>query len=346
MQQQIPTFTQNAPDHDVLVVADEGDLFGEYLPYRTWDARPVAGTAGLVADELASGASSYGAARSSRTASSGWPIAPCARSTTTPGSRCASVGEAATRTKSREVGELVATTSEVGRSSSSPPSRAQELTFRAWNGQLRQPILLTTPQAAGHGLAAAGLPASVHASSTRSASTSRKPNARPTRNEPCIRNEMGSRRTCQSDIPNAAPRSLGGRSLAPCCRRRRRSAYTVFVTNEKDNTVTRHRQREARGDQDLQGRPAPARHHPVEGRQVADRLHQRRQHHPGLRHQDLRAGEDPAVRARPGAVHPASVRQPALRRQRGRQPRHRRRHRAAARCWPTSRSASSPRAWA
>ena len=48
VQQQIPTFTQNAPDYDVLVVADEGNLFGEYLPYRTWDARPVAGTAGLV----------------------------------------------------------------------------------------------------------------------------------------------------------------------------------------------------------------------------------------------------------------------------------------------------------
>ena len=50
MQQQIPTFTQNAPDYDVLVVADEGNLFGDYLPYRTWDPRPVAGTAGLVAE--------------------------------------------------------------------------------------------------------------------------------------------------------------------------------------------------------------------------------------------------------------------------------------------------------
>ena len=50
VQQQIPTFTQNAPDYEVLVVADEGNLFGDYLPYRTWDARPVAGTAGLVAE--------------------------------------------------------------------------------------------------------------------------------------------------------------------------------------------------------------------------------------------------------------------------------------------------------
>ncbi|MGA7115706.1 MAG: ABC transporter substrate-binding protein, partial [Hyphomicrobium sp.] len=47
IQQQIPTFTQKLPPHDVLLVADEGELFGEYFPYRTWDARPVAGTAGL-----------------------------------------------------------------------------------------------------------------------------------------------------------------------------------------------------------------------------------------------------------------------------------------------------------
>ena len=40
--------TQDAPEHDVVVVADESDVFGEYLPYRTWDPRPVAGTQGLI----------------------------------------------------------------------------------------------------------------------------------------------------------------------------------------------------------------------------------------------------------------------------------------------------------
>ena len=60
IQEQIPAFTQNVPDYDVLVVADEGGQFGDYLPYRSWDARPVAGTQGLVADELASGARAVG----------------------------------------------------------------------------------------------------------------------------------------------------------------------------------------------------------------------------------------------------------------------------------------------
>ena len=49
IQQQMPVFTQGAPSYDVLVVADEREVFGPYLPYRTWDPRPVAGTAGLKA---------------------------------------------------------------------------------------------------------------------------------------------------------------------------------------------------------------------------------------------------------------------------------------------------------
>ncbi|HET6467121.1 MAG TPA: ABC transporter substrate-binding protein, partial [Geminicoccaceae bacterium] len=48
IQSQMPVFTQNVAAYDVLVVADESEVFGEYLPYRTWDARPVAGTQGLV----------------------------------------------------------------------------------------------------------------------------------------------------------------------------------------------------------------------------------------------------------------------------------------------------------
>ena len=48
-QRQIPVFTQRAPEHDVAVVADESEVFGAYIPYRTWEPRPVAGDAGLVA---------------------------------------------------------------------------------------------------------------------------------------------------------------------------------------------------------------------------------------------------------------------------------------------------------
>jgi ABC transporter substrate binding protein (PQQ-dependent alcohol dehydrogenase system) len=49
VQQQLPLITQNAPPYDVAFVADESQVFGEYMPYRTWDPRPVVGTQGLIA---------------------------------------------------------------------------------------------------------------------------------------------------------------------------------------------------------------------------------------------------------------------------------------------------------
>lgn len=43
VQKQMPVFTQNAKKYDVLVAADEAGIFAEYLPYQTWDPRPIAG---------------------------------------------------------------------------------------------------------------------------------------------------------------------------------------------------------------------------------------------------------------------------------------------------------------
>ncbi len=42
----VPVFTQDV-EYDVLIVADGVGEFGEYLAYRTWEPRPVAGTQGL-----------------------------------------------------------------------------------------------------------------------------------------------------------------------------------------------------------------------------------------------------------------------------------------------------------
>jgi len=47
-QSDVAVFTQ-VDDYDVLLFADEQGQFGEYLEYRTWNARPVIGTQGLVA---------------------------------------------------------------------------------------------------------------------------------------------------------------------------------------------------------------------------------------------------------------------------------------------------------
>jgi ABC transporter substrate binding protein (PQQ-dependent alcohol dehydrogenase system) len=48
IRKQMTDLTQRLPDYDVMIVADESEVFGDYLPYRTWDPRPVVGTQGLV----------------------------------------------------------------------------------------------------------------------------------------------------------------------------------------------------------------------------------------------------------------------------------------------------------
>jgi ABC transporter substrate binding protein (PQQ-dependent alcohol dehydrogenase system) len=48
-EQQMALLTQSAPDYDVIFVVDEDEAFGDYLLFNTTDPRPVVGTQGLVA---------------------------------------------------------------------------------------------------------------------------------------------------------------------------------------------------------------------------------------------------------------------------------------------------------
>ena len=47
VESQMAVFTQSAPEHHVVVVADESQVFGPYVPFHTWSPAPVAGTDGL-----------------------------------------------------------------------------------------------------------------------------------------------------------------------------------------------------------------------------------------------------------------------------------------------------------
>jgi ABC transporter substrate binding protein (PQQ-dependent alcohol dehydrogenase system) len=143
IQQQIPAFTQNAADHDVLLVADEAGQFGEYFPYRTWDARPVAGTQGLASMSWHPALEQWGATqfqnRFRRLA--GRSMRPLDYDVWV---AVRSVGEAATRTGSASPKALIAYLK-------SPDFdlaafKGRKLTYRNWNGQLRQPILVATPK--------------------------------------------------------------------------------------------------------------------------------------------------------------------------------------------------------
>jgi ABC transporter substrate binding protein (PQQ-dependent alcohol dehydrogenase system) len=141
IQQQIPSFTQNAPAYDVLLVADEGEQFGEYFPYRTWDARPVAGTQGLMPMSWHAALELWGATqfqnRFKRLANR--PMRPLDYDAWV---AVRSVGEAATRTRSAEPRALIPYI----RSSEFDLAafKGRKLSYRSWDGQLRQPILVGT----------------------------------------------------------------------------------------------------------------------------------------------------------------------------------------------------------
>jgi ABC transporter substrate binding protein (PQQ-dependent alcohol dehydrogenase system) len=139
VQRQLPVFTQNAAAHDVVVVADESEVFGEYLPYRTWDPRPVAGTQGLVPTAWHRAHEQWGGTqmqnRFERHAGrwmrerdyAAWMAV-------------RAIGEAVTRTGSSD--PKVLRDHLRGDQFQLPAFKGEGLTFRLWNQQLRQPILL------------------------------------------------------------------------------------------------------------------------------------------------------------------------------------------------------------
>ncbi len=143
IQKQIPVLTQGAPDHDIVVVADEGDAFGEYLPYRTWDPRPVAGTQGLIPTAWHRSHEQWGGTQIQRRlrkiAGRDMTVRDYAN-----WAAMRSIGEAVTRTNSAEPekirGHLMGDKFRLAAFKGTP------LTFRHWNQQLRQPVLLAAPR--------------------------------------------------------------------------------------------------------------------------------------------------------------------------------------------------------
>ena len=142
-QADMPQFTQ-VDDYDVLIVADEQGLFGDYLMYRTWDPRLVAGTQGLVPTAWDRTVEQWGAAqlqkRFTAMADRGMSAKDYAA-----WAAVRSIGEAATRTKSNDFEAMK--TFIVGDKFELAGFKGRKLSYRPWNGQLRQPIPVTTARA-------------------------------------------------------------------------------------------------------------------------------------------------------------------------------------------------------
>jgi len=139
-QRQMPLFTQNAPDYDVLIAADESDVFGGYLPYRTWDARPVAGSGGLVPTSWDRSHELWGAQQLQNRFRRMFHRGMSARDNQA-WVAMRMIGDAVSRAKTADPKTIL----EVMRSPDFEVAdfKGVKLTLRAWNQQLRQPILLT-----------------------------------------------------------------------------------------------------------------------------------------------------------------------------------------------------------
>lgn len=142
-QAEMPLFTQTA-EYDVVLVADERGDFGEYVPYHTWYPRPVAGTQGLTPTGWHKTVETYGAAQLQKRFEE----------------------HAGRWMNDRDFAAWIAVRSvaaAVGKLKSSDPAairqlalsgelpldgfKGRKLSYRDWNGQLRQPIPVVQPRA-------------------------------------------------------------------------------------------------------------------------------------------------------------------------------------------------------
>ncbi len=138
-QSEIPLLTQGIK-YDILIVADEWGDFGDYLMYRTWNPRPVAGTQSLFPTGWYWTVEQWGAtqlqARFNKLAKrkmrdkdfAAWVA-------------IRSISEAATRLKSTDYEKI---TDYIQSSQFALAAyKGRKLSYRPWSGQLRQPIAVT-----------------------------------------------------------------------------------------------------------------------------------------------------------------------------------------------------------
>jgi ABC transporter substrate binding protein (PQQ-dependent alcohol dehydrogenase system) len=144
LQSRIPELTHASGDYDVLIVADSAGTFGAYLLFNTWDSRLVAGTHGLAAvawdpqfKEYAARGVQYRfflkASREMTERDYGSLLA------------TAVFGEAITRGNTGPDASAIRSYL-LSDQFSVPANKGEGLSFRHWDLQLRQPLLLFGPR--------------------------------------------------------------------------------------------------------------------------------------------------------------------------------------------------------
>ncbi len=142
--QEVPLFTQDFGQYDALIVADELHDFGRYILFNTWEARPVIGSEGLQAEAWGPAVEQWGAAQlqSRFEEAHGRRMQPRDYAAW---AALRAIGEAVTRTKAADAATVRSYL--LGPDFELAGFKGRPLTFRGWNGQLRQPIPLLHPRA-------------------------------------------------------------------------------------------------------------------------------------------------------------------------------------------------------
>lgn len=141
---EVPLFTQDLPEHDLLLVADEPGDFARYIAYNTWTPRLLAGSEGAKPLGWAGVVEQNGAAqlqnRFREMTAREMQAADYAA-----WAAIAAIGDAVTRAQSTDPVTLRAyLLSDKARIAG---FLGRPLSFRNWDGQLRQPIPIVTERA-------------------------------------------------------------------------------------------------------------------------------------------------------------------------------------------------------
>ena len=139
VQRLLPTFSQDADDHDVVIAADATDYFARYLSYHLWTPRPVMGSGGLRPVTFHGAHEAWGATQyHTRFEEVAGRFVQQEDYNVWLALRV--IGEAVTRAMTAAPDEIrdyvLSDAFELA------AFKGQKVTFRDWNGQLRQPILL------------------------------------------------------------------------------------------------------------------------------------------------------------------------------------------------------------
>lgn len=131
-------------DYDLAIVADEAGDWGDYVPFRTVDPRPVAGTQGLIATTWHPTLETWGAAQAQNRfrRQAGRLMRPLDYQAW---AAIRSVGEAASQKKTTDPAVLGPYLTDPA--FSLPAYKGVSLTYRPWDHQLRQPVIVVQPKA-------------------------------------------------------------------------------------------------------------------------------------------------------------------------------------------------------